>query len=174
MIPPELDEDPFREAFEIARIAQLSEAEAAGTLSFEWGVRCLADLVAERFEDPVGALALARRAVEATPSDPARLETCRRLAEQLDATDDLNFAIGSIVVTDGAGNSVTHADDNVEAIVGGDGTDTVDYSGFGAAATVDLGAGTGTVESTIKGINGYATLDAIATRIVAEEARSSG
>lgn len=27
VIPPELDEDPFREAFEIARIAQLSEAE---------------------------------------------------------------------------------------------------------------------------------------------------
>ena len=27
MIPPELDEDPFREAFEVARIVQLSDAE---------------------------------------------------------------------------------------------------------------------------------------------------
>ena len=27
VIPPELDEDPFREAFEIARIVQLSDAE---------------------------------------------------------------------------------------------------------------------------------------------------
>ncbi|MCP4494635.1 MAG: hypothetical protein GY820_46140, partial [Gammaproteobacteria bacterium] len=29
MIPPELDEDPFREAFEIARIVELSDAEYA-------------------------------------------------------------------------------------------------------------------------------------------------
>ena len=63
------------------------------------------------------------------------------------ATADINFAIASITATDGAGNSVT-ADDNVEAIVGGDGTDTVDYSGFGAPATVDLGAGTGTANTT--------------------------
>jgi len=51
----------------------------------------LAEIHAERFDDLAGALALSRRAVEATPTDLRRLETYRHLAEKLDSSEDLTF-----------------------------------------------------------------------------------
>lgn len=51
----------------------------------------LADIYSKRFDDLAGAMALSRRAVEATPSDLRRLEAYRRLAEKLDSLGDLTF-----------------------------------------------------------------------------------
>lgn len=51
----------------------------------------LAEIHDKHFDDLAGALALSRRALEATPTDLRRLETYRRLAEKLDSPEDLTF-----------------------------------------------------------------------------------
>ena len=43
------------------------------------------------------------------------------------ATVDLTFTIGSVTVTDAVGNRVTHADANIENLIGGAGDDTVTF-----------------------------------------------
>ncbi len=52
----------------------------------------LAEITANRLDDPAKALVWSRQAVEVTPTDGKRLETYRRLAEKLDSSEDLMLA----------------------------------------------------------------------------------
>jgi len=66
-------------------------------------------------------------------------------------TDDLTFLLGSVVVTDGEGNTATHSADNIEHLIGGSGDDTVIFSADGVslaagAGSIDGGGGTNTID----------------------------
>ncbi|MBI4788773.1 MAG: M10 family metallopeptidase C-terminal domain-containing protein, partial [Chloroflexi bacterium] len=71
-------------------------------------------------------------------------------------TTPLNFALGSIVVSDGLGNTATHASTYVENIVGGTNTNTLDLSAFATARNIALTAlGTlGGFKGTVNGLGG--------------------
>ncbi|MBI5758891.1 MAG: CHRD domain-containing protein [Planctomycetales bacterium] len=66
------------------------------------------------------------------------------------ASANLNWALGSITVTDGAGNSLTYAGNDVENLVGSSGNDTFAFSNgaqlAGGAGTIDGGSGTNTLD----------------------------
>nr|MBC8507270.1 hypothetical protein [Chloroflexota bacterium] len=64
---------------------------------------------------------------------------------------DLTFLLGSVVVSDGQGNTVTHDDDNIEILLGGGGNDTFTFSAngvklAGGSGTIDGGAGVNTLD----------------------------
>jgi CSLREA domain-containing protein len=66
------------------------------------------------------------------------------------ASANLNWALGSITVTDGAGNSLTYAGNDVENLVGSGGNDAFAFSNgaqlAGGAGTIDGGSGTNTLD----------------------------
>jgi Ca2+-binding RTX toxin-like protein len=66
------------------------------------------------------------------------------------ATANLTFALGSITVSDGAGNALTYGDSDVEQLVGGSGNDRFAFSNgavlAGGAGTIDGGAGSDSLD----------------------------